>query len=133
MANAIISPTFEINGKPIPIVPESVQSRIGTGTSVCVAQSVGSFVEPVHKVNLTEAFGYVTVRIENVVENIQAIQDAIEAGSDNTVVFYDSKTGYTSTMNNARISNEIERTFSSDGDGTIEFCGAQILQTFGNN
>lgn len=126
MANAIISPAVEVNGTFIAVQPESVVYRKGSGTTTCVAQSVGQSVEVVHKPNLSEAYGYVSFKTENTVANLSVINTFRDAGSDNTVLFTDSATGFSGKMTNARIINEIERTLSSDGDGTVEFCGNQI-------
>lgn len=126
MPNAITSPTVEINGQYIPIQPESLVYRVGTGTTTSVAQSIGQSVETVHKPNLSEAYGYVAFKTENVTDNISLINEFKSNGSENTVIFYDVATGFTGTMTNSKIMNEIERTLSSDGDGTVEFCGNQI-------
>ncbi len=126
MPDAIISPAVEINGKAIAIQPESLMYKKGTGTTTSVAQSTGRGVETVHKVNLSEAYGYVSFKTENTVDNIALIQDFRSNGSDNTVLITDVATGFSGKMTNARIMNEIERTLSSDGDGQVEFCGNQI-------
>ncbi len=126
MPNAIISPSMEINGKFIAIQPESVVYRKGTGTTTSVAQSVGQSVETVHKPNLSEAYGYVSFKTENTTDNLSLINEFRNNGANNTVIFSDVVTNFSGKMTNAKVMNEIERTLSSDGDGTVEFCGNQI-------
>ena len=123
MANGITSPTIEINNEYFPIQPESVVYRKGTGTVTTTMQSIGQTVEPVHKRNLTEAYGYISFKTENITSNMALINTVRENDGNNKVVMYDVKTGFKTTMTNAIAMNEIERTLSSDGDGTVEMCG----------
>ena len=131
MTDAVISPSIEINGQFIPIMPESTMYRKGTGTVTCVAQSIGrGTLETVHKRNLTEAYGYLTFRVENTTANMQLINQFRSAGSSLDVIWLDEETNFNATMTNAQIVNEVERTLSSDGDASIEICGDQVKETF---
>ena len=125
MANAITTPSLQINGQYLPIVPNSLSVRRGIGTVDVKAQSNGGSVEPVFQTNQEDAIGYVTFMLEPTDDNINAIAIAQDNNPNNTVQI--TENNFTRTMANAAVCNDPDLNLGADKNITVEMKGDQVV------
>jgi len=124
MANAITTPSLQINGNYIPIVPNSLTYTRGVGTVTVESQSIGGTVETVYKKDQTKAVGQLTFIVEPIDTNINFIRSFQDSSPDNVVQF--TEEGFTRTMSTAAITNDPTIELGSDKNITVEMAGDPV-------
>lgn len=127
MANAIVKPSLIINGEVFNIVPNSLTFVRGTGEKEVKVQSAGgNQLENVILDNIQTAVGQIKFKQFNTEDNISAMLDVINNGSNNTVQFV-SNEGLSGTLRQAIVTNDPEFELSVDGETEYTMKGQQII------
>lgn len=126
--NALSTPTLTVDNVVLPIVPNSLVYTEGFGEQdVRTQSSGGGSVSLVISRNVETSYSMVQCQVENTQANIEFLR-AIKANTNFHVVsFFDSRVGYTRTLQQALLTSNYEVGLGADTAISIEFKGSSAV------
>tara|TARA_R110000772_G_C13310322_1_gene440400 strand:- start:10206 stop:10598 length:393 start_codon:yes stop_codon:yes gene_type:complete len=127
-AQAIATPTIQVNNETISIIPNSFKYKGGRGErSIRTQSSGGSAVDVVMTENAETKKSMVTFEMLNTAKNIGLAEDWQDALNANAITASDNNQNFTKAFANMTVINDPEVTLSQDGNLTIEFEGSAAV------
>ena len=127
MAIAIANPTVRVNDETIPVVPNSVKVKLGTGeTNVRAASSGGGAIESVHTSDAESKISGAYFDIYNTPEMLRKIsvwKTDIGALTVQVVGTVPGGATFSVAMANVSLTNDPDIELSADGVTSLEFMG----------
>lgn len=126
--SAISTPTVTINNVVMSIVPNSAAYSEGLGEdNVRAASNGGGSISVVVAKDAEKFLSMLKFQFENTFQNIEYIKSVKASFAFNVVSFFDSKTGFIRTMQQAILTTDYEVGLGSDTPISIEFKGAPVV------
>ena len=126
MGKALANPTLVINNVAIPVVPNSIKYKPGTGEQTMRAQSAGGgSVQSVYAKNVEGNISSLSFSLMNTPQNIELASNwkSLENANSATLT---GDGGFSKAFNNMALTNDYEVNLGADTTIDLEFMGDPV-------